>query len=173
MSGKTFKAVFVLMLTAIIVAPSAFAEIPKGLVGFADKSLGGTLYLEEKETVIWKGGVYEDGGGFFSKFGHLDPSSMFHGKDAGFWRGDRVIEGRKSWILDGLIREDLAISERKGHTEIKGFENTGILVGLSYSFSNFRLQDLRKSINAFLKNFDVTAPRSIKNVSVYIAFPEF
>jgi hypothetical protein len=173
MSGKTFKIVFVLMLTAIIVAPTAFAETPKDLAGHADRYLGGTRYLEEKDAIIWKGSAYEGGEGFFSKFGHLDSSPMFYGKDAGFWRDDRVIEGRKSWILDGLILEDFAISERKGYTKIKGFENTGILVGLRYSFSNFRLRDLRKSFNAFLKNFDVTAPRSIKNVSVCIAFPEF
>jgi len=171
MSGKIFKVVFLLMLTAIIVAPSAFAESPKGLTGYADKYLDGALYLEEKEIVIWKGS--EDEGGFFPKFGGLDPSHMFHGKDAGFWRGDRMIEGRKSWIFDGLIVEDFAVSEGNGYTEIKGFENTGVLVGLRYSFSKFRLRDLRKSISVFLKNFDVTAPRSGKNVSVYIAFSEF
>ena len=171
MSGKIFKVVFMLMLTAIIVAPSAFAESPKGFAGHADKYLDGALYLEEKETTIWKGG--EEGGGFFSKFGGLDQSHMFQGKDAGFWRGDRMIEGRKSWILDGLIVEDFAVSEPRGYTEIKGFENTGILVGMTYSFSNFRLRDLRKSIKAFLKNFDLTAPRSGRDVSVYIAFSEF
>jgi len=171
MLGKIFKVVFVMMLTAIIFAPSVFAETPKGLGGFADKDLGGAFYLEKKEIAIWKGS--EDGGGFFSKFGGLDPSQMFHGKDAGFWRGDGVIEDRRSWILDGLIVEDFAVSEPRGYTEIKGFEKTGILVGLTYSFSNFRLRDLGKSINAFLKNFDLTAPRSGKDVSVYIAFSEF
>ena len=171
MSGKTLKIVFVLMLTAIIAASSAFADSPKGLTSSADKYLSGARYLEEKETTIWKSG--EDRGGFFPKFRGLDPSPVFHGKDAGFWRGDTVSEGWKSWIFDGLIAEDFAVSEPKGYAEVKGFENTGILVGLRYSFSNFRLQNLGKSINAFLKNFDVTAPRSIENVSVYIAFPEF
>jgi hypothetical protein len=171
MSGKIFTVVFMLMLTAIIVAPSAFAESLKGLGGYADKYLGGTLSFEDKEIGIWKGSG--DGGDLFSKFGGPDPLHKFHGENAGFWRGDGVIEDRRSWIPDGLIVEDLAVSEPKGYTEIKGFENTGILVGLSYSFSNFRLRDLRKSINTFLTKFDLTAPRSGKSVSVYIAFSEF
>jgi len=175
MSGKVFQAVFILVFAAMIIAPLALAETenPKVLTGFVDKGIGETPHPEEESPYIHGLTTPEAKDGVLFKFRQIETLFVSNYGDMESWRGNTGTEDAAPWILKALISEDSAISHQEGPAGGMSFENPSIMVGVKYTFSGFRFQDFRKSIKAFVKNFDVTAPRDINNVSVYLAFPDF